>query len=67
MENFKNNCEDLKYLASELQTTLYKIKSDIPEDFFKVLLDLIYHTNTIIKEMENEYEQFIETWDNSSS
>lgn len=67
MENFKQNCEDLKYLASEIRAVLDRFRSDIPEDLHKVLLDLVYHIKTITREMENEYEQFNETRDSSSS
>jgi hypothetical protein len=67
MDNFEQHCDDLKYLATEMREPLGRFRSDIPEDFHKVLIDLVYHTNTIIKEMEKEYEQFIETWDDSDS
>ena len=67
MDNFEQHCDDLKYLATEMREALGRFRSDIPEDFHKVLIDLVYHTNTIIKEMEKEYEQFIETWDDSDS
>lgn len=67
MENFEQNCEDLKYLASEIRAVLDRFRSDIPEDLHKVLLDLVYHIKTITREMENEYEQFNETRDTSSS
>lgn len=67
MENFEQNCEDLKYLASEIRAVLDRFRSDIPEDLHKVLLDLVYHIKTITREMENEYEQFNETRDSSSS
>ena len=67
MENFEQHCEDLKYLASEIRAVLDRFRSDIPEDLHKVLLDLVYHIKTITREMENEYEQFNEARDNSSS
>lgn len=67
MENFKQNCDDLKYLASEMQAVADRFRFDIPEDFHKVLLDLIYHTKNTVKGMEKEYEQFIKTWDSSDS
>lgn len=67
MENFEQNCEDLKYLASEIRAVLDRFRSDIPEDFHKVLLDLAYYIKTIAKEMENEYERFNEARDSSSS
>ncbi len=67
MENFEQNCEDLKYLASEIRAVLDRFRSDIPEDLHKVLLDLVYHIKTITREMENEYERFNEARDNSSS
>lgn len=67
MENFEQNCEDLKYLASEMQAALDRFRFDIPEDFHKVLLDLVYHTKNTVKEMEREYEQFIETWNDCDS
>ena len=67
MENFKNNFDDLKYLASEMQDTLIRNKRDIPEDFYKVYSDLLYHSNIILKEMEKIYEQFIEAWYDSNS
>lgn len=67
MENFKINFDDLKYLASEMQDTLIRNKRDIPEDFYKVYSDLLYHSNTILKEMEKIYEQFIEAWYDSNS
>lgn len=65
MENFKEKLEDLKYLASEIQSTIDRNRFDIPEDLHKILLDLNYHTKNTLKEMEKEYEQFIETWNNS--
>lgn len=67
MENFKQNCEDLKYLVCEIHSTVDRNRFYIPEDFHKVILDLVYHTKNTIKEMEKEYEQFIETWNNSNS
>ena len=54
MENFEQNCEDLKYLASEMKEALDRFRFDIPEDFHKVLLDLVYHTKNTVKEMEKE-------------
>lgn len=67
MENFKEKFEDLKYLASEMQDVIGRNRSDIPENCYKILLDLLYHNKNIIKEMEKEYEQFIETWNDSDS
>lgn len=67
MENFGQNLEDLKYLASEMQAALDRNRFDITEDFHKVLLDLIYHTKTTVREMKRDYEQFIKAWDNSDS
>ena len=67
MEHFEYSCDDLKYLASEMQDVLIRNRKDIPENFYKVMIDLIYHTKNTLKEMEKEYEQFIETWDDSDS
>lgn len=67
MEHFEYSCDDLKYLASEMQDVLSRNRKDIPENFYKVMIDLIYHTKNTVKEMEKEYEQFIETWDDSDS
>jgi hypothetical protein len=67
MEHFEYSCDDLKYLASEMQDVLIRNRKDIPENFYKVMIDLIYHTKNTVKEMEKEYEQFIETWDDSDS
>lgn len=67
MEHFECSCDDLKYLASEMQDVLIRNRKDIPENFYKVMMDLIYHTKNTVKEMEKEYEQFIETWDDSDS
>ena len=65
MENFECSCDDLKYLASEMQDVLIRNRKDIPENFYKVMVDLIYHTKITVKEMEKEYEQFIKTWNDS--
>ena len=67
MENLGQGLEDLHYLASEMQATLDRNRFDIPEDFHKVLLDLIYHTKTTVREMKRDYEQFIKTWNDSDS
>ena len=48
MENFKQNCEDLKYLVCEIHSTVDRNRFYIPEDFHKVILDLVYHTKNTI-------------------
>ena len=64
-EKIKNSFEDLFYLTNELKDTLVRTRRDIPEDFYKVFLDLVYHTNRTLKEMESDYDKFIETWHDS--
>jgi hypothetical protein len=59
----ENGFSDLAYLFKEMDDLLKRTRSDIPEDFFKVFSDYVYHSNKILKEMEVEYAKLIETWD----
>lgn len=67
MENFEQTCEDLKYLVCEIHSTVDRNRFYVPEDFYKVILDLCYHAKNSIKEMEKDYEQFVKTWNDSDS
>jgi hypothetical protein len=59
----ENGFSDLAYLLNEMKDLLSRTRAYIPEDFFKVFTDLVYHSNKTLKEMEVEYAKLIETWD----
>lgn len=59
MEEYK---EDMLYLLKEMTSVISNYKNDIPEEMYKVLSDLIYHSNNTVKEMYKEYERSFETW-----
>lgn len=63
--NIKRDLEDLQYLADEIISVLRKNRSDVPEDLFKIISDLVYHTKRTLKEMEIKNEKFNETRNDS--
>ena len=58
----KENLNDMKYLLNELREVLVKFRHDIPEDTYKLLFDLVYHSqNTLLELEENINDWCIKT------
>ena len=58
-QKFSVYTEDMTYLLIEMTRLLKEYKQEIPDDVYKILLDLIYHSKNNLKEMEDYYEKFI--------
>lgn len=66
----KEEFDNLNYLLKQLEETLIKFRFDFPEDVYKILYDLLYHSLNTVKEMEakyNEQQELICSRDNSTN
>lgn len=59
----KESFDDLQYLLEEMRDLLNRTKRDIPEDFYKVYSDLVYHSFRTLNETEVKYAKLAKTWD----
>ena len=48
----KDKINDLRYELTEFREVLMGFRYDIPEDTYKILYDLIYHSLISLKELE---------------
>ena len=53
----KEEFDNLNYLLKQLEETLMKFRFDFPEDVYKILSDLLYHSRNTVKEMEAKYNE----------
>ena len=56
------NFKTMKECLIEMKDSLERNRYTIPEEFYRSMLDLVYHSNKAVKELEDDYDKFVKAW-----
>lgn len=57
------NFENLSTCLTDMKDILGRNRYQVPEEFYRSMFDLLYHSSKALRELEVDYVKFVKAWD----